>query len=290
MGSAQANTAIRSWSYENGKSFKALIINWNSETDIVKLSNDAGEITEVKRTELSLTDQAYIRQWFNNHKKLNEKLKQMGGSMEFRQSNGTYQIDYYVYKPSTYITDNTAPMLILFSPSGTGYKMMLRHFEAAEKTGFVLVTVDYFNNHNLDFYNKQKLGPVSQAHFNELLPQLEVIPHDPNKTFLGGSSGGALRAYMYSASFDRPWAGIYANGGWLGNDYTMKCRSDMRIAMINGHKDKAAIQFTKKDSDYLADHRQCNVAVFSFEGGHQLAPTDAQIEAFNWLLKKDEQP
>ena len=210
--------------------------------------------------------------------------------MEFLQTTGKYQTDYYVYIPSTFKADKSAPIMILFSSSGTGYRMMLRHFEAAEKTGFVLVTADYFSNKNLDFENRYNPTNISAKHFREMLSQIETISHDPTQLFLGGDSGGALRAYLYSALFDHPWAGIYANGGWLKRDYSMKCRTHMRIAMVNGHKDSSAIHFTKKDSDYLVDKRQCNVALFSFEGGHQLAPTDAQIEAFNWLLKKDEQP
>lgn len=279
-----ANTAIRAWSYADGTSFKAMIIDWDAHSDVVKLSNDSGTTTEIKRTELSLSDQAYVRQWFNHRKKLDEKLKQMGGTMEFLQSTGTYQTDYYVYKPSSYTADHTAPMLILFSSSGTGYRMMLRHFEAAEKAGFVIVTLDYYSNKNLDFENRNSSTNISEMHFRELLPQIETIPHDPKQLFLGGDSGGALRAYLYSARFDRPWAGIYANGGWLKRDYSMQCRTKMRVAMVNGHKDTSAIHFTKKDSDYLADKRQCDIAVFSFEGGHQLATTDAQLEAFTWLL------
>jgi hypothetical protein len=289
ISSATANTAIRAWSYLDGKSFQAMIMDWNAESDIVKLSDDAGKMTEIKRSALSLSDQAYVRQWFDYRKKLDDKLKEMGGTMEYLQTTGASQTDYYVYKPSTFSADGTAPILVLFSSSGTGYRMMLRHFEAAEKTGFVLVTADYFSNHTLDFHNKHGLANESEGHFREMLPQLESISHDPQKLFMGGDSGGALRAYMYSAAFDRPWAGIYANGGWLGRDYTMQCRTNMRVAMVNGHKDLAAIQSAKKDLDYLVDKRECTVSLFSFEGGHQLATTDAQVEAFNWLLGKSEE-
>ena len=282
-----ANTAIRSWTKSDESKFKAMIMNWDAQTDDVTLADDAGKKRTIKRTDLSLSDQAYVRQWFKHRNLLDEKLKSTGGSLDFLQTTGTYQTDYYVYKPSTFKANGSAPIMILFSSAGTGYRMMLRHFEAAEKTGFVLITADYFSNHTLDFYNKRNLQKVSKNHFKELLPQLETISHDPNKLYMGGDSGGALRAYIYSATFDRPWAGIYANGGWLGRDYTMKCRTHMRVAMVNGHKDIAAIQSSKKDSDYLADKRQCEIALFSFEGGHQLATTDAQVEAFTWLLNQD---
>ncbi len=278
IGFSQANTSVRAWSYADGKTFKALILAWDAKTDLVTLSDGGDSTYTVKRTELSLADQAYVRQWFNHREKLDKKLKETGGEMLYLQSTGTWNSDYYVYKPSTYKADGTAPLLVLFSSSGTGYRMMLRHFEAAEKSGMVLVTLDYYSN--------RTMGAESDKHFTELLPQLETISHDPKKLFLGGDSGGALRAYQYSATFDRPWAGIYANGGWLGRNYTRKYRSNMRVAMINGHKDRNALHFTKADTDHLTKIRQCNVALFSFEGGHQLAPTDAQLEAFNWLLEK----
>ena len=289
FGNLQANTAIREWSYMDGSKFRAMVTEWHSETDEVTLSTDNEKITKVNRTELSLGDQAYVRQWFNFRAKLDAKLTEMGGEMEFLQTTGTYQTDYYVYKPSTYKADDSAPMMVLFSSSGAGYRMMLRHFEAAEKTGFVLVTADYFSNHTLDFYDKHGLKAVSEDHFREMLPQLETISHDPNQLFMGGDSGGALRAYMYSAIFDRPWAGIYANGGWLGRDYTMQCRKGMRVAMTSGHKDIAANRSAKVDGDYLVNKRNCEVGVFAFEGGHQLASTEAQIESFNWLLGNAEE-
>jgi len=289
FGNLHANTAVREWSYLDGASFRAQVTDWNSETDVVTLSTDDEEITKVKRTELSLGDQAYVRQWYTHRAKLDAKLQEMGGKMEFLQTTGKYQTDFYVYKPSTYEDDGSAPMMILFSSSGAGYRMMLRHFEAAEKTGVVLITADYFSNKTLDYYDKHGLKKVSEDHFREMLPQLETISHDPNKLFMGGDSGGALRAYMYSAIFDRPWAGIYANGGWLGRDYTMQCREGMRVAMVNGHKDSGAIRESKTDIQYLSDKRTCEVALFSFEGAHQLAPVDAQIESFNWLLGKLEE-
>jgi len=279
LSTSLANTAIRSWTRADGTHFKAMIMGWDAQSDLVTLSDDAGTQSQIKRTDLGLADQAYVRQWFKHRKKLDTKLKEMGGSMEFKQTTGTYQTDYYVYKPSTYLENGTAPILILFSSSGTGYRMMLRHFEAAEKTGMILITLDYFKNHIPD--------TECFKHFKEMLPQLETIKHDPKKLYLGGDSGGALLAYRMSAEFDRPWAGIYANGGWLERDYTMQVRTGMHIAMVNGHKDRAALNFTKKDTDYLAEKRLCNVALFSFEGAHQLAPTDSQIEVFNWLLNKE---
>lgn len=277
---------MRKWSYLDGTTVQALITHWDTETGMVTLSTDDEKEIKVKLETLCFPDQGYIQQWSNYREKLDLKLKEMGGKMEFLQTTGEYKVDFYVYKPSTYKADGSAPMMILFSSSGRGYRMMLRHFEAAEKAGILLVTTDYFSNHTLDYYDQRGLKKVSEAHFRAVLPQFETLSHDPKKLYLGGDSGGALRAYMYSAVFERPWAGIYANCGWLGRDYTMQCHKGMRVAMVNGHKDIAANRSGEKDSKYLAEQRDCEVGFFSFEGGHQLAPVDAQVDAFKWLIEE----
>ncbi len=51
--------------------------------------------------------------------------------------------------------------LIIFSSFGAGYRMMLRQFEAAEKTVMLLGTADYFGDHTLDYYDQSELKKVS---------------------------------------------------------------------------------------------------------------------------------
>lgn len=283
-GIIKGNTDDRIWSYNNGSSLFAHITAWNSETDLVTLVDDRGKKSHVKRTELSMIDQAFVRQWFTIHKKMETKLDELGGTLQHLQHSGSAITDYYVYKPSNYKVDETSPMMILFSPSGNGYGTMLRHFEAAEKTGFLLITLDVFKN-NDDLAERQ-------IRFNELLPQLEKIPHDTDKLFMGGLSGGAWRAYRFSGSTERSWAGIYATGGWLGyqlNDEYNKnhVHHGMRIAMVNGDRDRAAARFEPRDTEYLSKTADCEVAMFAFEGGHQVPPTDSQVEAFQWLLQDE---
>jgi predicted esterase len=126
--------------------------------------------------------------------------------------------------------------------------------------------------------------------FQELLPQIEAkVAHDPNRIFMGGVSGAALRAYMYSAKISRPWAGIFANGGWLGGseNYDLPYPK-MRVAMLNGDKDNGANHYLNPDTAVL-QKAGCAVSVHAFEGGHQLAPPSVQTKAMRWLLGKNEQ-
>lgn len=282
--SGLSNTDDRTWTYIDGSTVFAHITGWDSKTDLVTLVDDHGKEFKVERGKFSKIDQAFVRRWFVIHEKMETKLEELGGTLEHLQYSNTYTTDYYLYKPSNYQDDGSAPMMILFSPSGDGYGTMLRHFEAAEKTGILLITLDVFKNHD---DQDERL-----SRFKELLPILEQNSHDANKLFMGGLSGGAWRAYAYSGQIDRPWAGIYATGGWLGymfdEDYLVEhVHHGMRVAMVNGDRDRGAARFEPRDTDYLSNTANCTVAMFAFEGGHQVPPTDSQVEAFEWLLLEE---
>ena len=60
----------------------------------------------------------------------------------------------------------------------------------------------------------------------------------------------------------------------------------MRVAMTNGYKDHARRRI-KPDTEVL-NARGSEVAAFAFEGGHEIAPTATQIEAFRWMLQLPE--
>ena len=283
--SAFSNTDDRTWTYKDDSTVFAHITGWDSKSNLVTLVDDHGKTIEVQRKKFSKIDQAFVRRWFVIHDKMETKLEELGGELQHLQYSNTYTTDYYVYKPSNYKADSSAPMMILFSPSGDGYGTMLRHFEAAEKTGFLLITLDVFKNND---DQDERL-----TRFQELLPVLEQNSHNPNKLFMGGLSGGAWRSYAYSGLIERPWAGIYATGGWLGYMFDEDYLDDhvhhgMRVAMVNGDRDRAAARFEPRDTEYLSKTANCTVALFAFEGGHQVPPSDAQQEAFEWLLATDQ--
>jgi len=117
----------------------------------------------------------------------------------------------------------------------------------------------------------------------------ETIVFDPENVYMGGGSGGAWKAYHYSAWVDYPWAGIYANGGWLGvpeKYYGLDYRDNMKVAIVNGNNDHAN-RVVEEDLKVLKKHN-ADVSVISFEGGHQTPPTKIQIRAFQWLLNPEE--
>ena len=103
---------------------------------------------------------------------------------------------------------------------------------------------------------------------------------------MGGNSGGAMRAYNYTAQVDRPWAGVYANAGWMGgyDYYDWPYPSGMRIAMVNGNNDHAN-RWLERDGKLLSSKGN-KVVVFSFDGGHQPAPPKSRSKALEWLINE----
>ena len=156
--------------------------------------------------------------------------------------------------------------------------------EAAEATNMVIIACGTFRNTDDDF----KLESAMLERFREAFPQiLERVPQiDHKRIFMGGSSGGAWRAYHYSAWVEFPWAGIYANGGWLGGPkyYDLPYPADMRVIIVNGNQDHANRSIPKV-TEILQDAGN-TVGIIAFEGGHQVPPTSSQIKSFNWLLEQ----
>jgi len=162
-------------------------------------------------------------------------------------------------------------------------RYLVRHAEAGETVGMVIIACGTFRNTG----DNHAIEREYLARFKEVFPQiLENIMIDPDKVFMGGASGGAWRAYHYSAWVKHPWAGIYANVGWLGGRayYDLPYPSGMRVAMVNGSLDNS--NWTESDMKLLEDAGN-TVALFSFEGGHQVAPYESQVKAFNWMLGRE---
>ena len=279
------NTDNRSWQLANGKKINAELVSCDLEKKEVVLRINEKEEKVYSIEDFSLIDTAWLIQWVKVSENLEKLLKEMKGSFNHYQHHGKYISDFYVYTPSKYEIKQDLPMLILFHPGGKGMRYLQRFMKAAEKLGIIIVSSDSFRNSNGDTAAEKRMLEI----FTELLPTIEeTVPHDKTKLYMGGSSGGAWRAYHYSVQVDREWAGIFANGGWLGGSkyYDLPYPEGMRVAIINGNNDKAANSWVKKDVKVLAKNG-CNINIFAFEGGHQVPPIETQIEAIKWLINDD---
>lgn len=200
------------------------------------------------------------------------------GEVTRHTTSGEYQISYHVAIPETFDPDNPPPMLVLFSPNGNGKSVLKAVQPSAFKLGWIVVGVDQLKNKM-----EEKLECAMESEVFETI--MNVVPHHPRRIYLGGMSGGAMRAYGLSYKYeDSPIAGILAMGGWLGGPeyYDEDFRKYMAVAMVNGDSDDGANSWVDKDIDVLED-RRCSVEVFTFPGGHQIGPESTLDEALSWM-------
>lgn len=270
-----------------GQSYGAELESFDEAKKLVVLRLADEKLVELNYDELADLDRAWLLEWTEFAEEMQVKLQKIGGVLSAHRSTGNIPVNYWVYQPPLVAEQAGVkpPMLILFHPNGHGHQAILRYLEAAKATGITLVSLDYFRNTGVG-----KDDPVKEAEmfevFKELLPQIEAtVPHDEKRVFMGGCSGGAMRAFNYSATVPRPWAGIYSNCGWLGppkETYSLPFPK-MRVAWVNGIHDPNRSHSLPGDAARL-NEAGCTMSVYAFDGGHQVPPPSVQEKAWRWLL------
>lgn len=282
---AKANDQMRDWTLASGSKQQAEILAYNESKKLVTLRLPDQTKVQISEQDFSSIDRAWILQWVEQDEEARAMLAKIGGTVTEHAGTGKFTTHYAVYHPPVAAAAGSKlPMLILFHPGGDGRRNIYKYIESAAAVGISLVSLDYFRNTGND--------PAKEAEmlecFTELLPQIEAtVPHDEKRMFMGGMSGGAWRSYHYSAQVARPWAGVIAGGGWLGGKiYYHLPYPRMRVAMVNGDKDKGANHFVDPDSARLQQAGSI-ISVHAFEGGHQVAPPSVQEKALRWLLSEE---
>lgn len=271
----------RTWTSADGRSLEADLVEYDTSAGTVRIKRKDGKEFTLKKESLSPQDIAHLDEIEKEEEAARQaakaKAEALAGKTSSHASTGEYKAPFHVYYPKSYDGSRKLPLLILFSPGGSGKGILNSFKEPADKMEWVLVGCDKFKN-GMDEVMADKM-------FAELLPEIEkTAQHDPETLYMGGFSGGAMRSYDYSARFVRPWKGIVACGGWLGGpdnwdqDYT----KSMAVAMINGNGDKAANSWIERDTDVLKKFR-CKVKSFEFPGGHAVAPPEVLLEAMQWI-------
>lgn len=278
---ARANDQMREWTLASGKKQQAEILAYDEPKKLVTLRLPDQTEVRISEQDFSSIDRAWILQWVEQDEEARALLTKIGGTVTEHAGTGKFTTAYAVYHPPAAAAQKKLPMLIVFHPGGNGRRSIYKYIEAAAAVGITVVSLDYFRN----TANERAKEAEMLECFTELLPQIEAtVPHDENRIFMGGMSGGAWRAYHYSALVPRPWAGIFAGGGWLGGRiYYNLPYPRMRVAMVNGDKDAAANQYVDPDTACLQKTGSI-VSVHAFEGGHQMAPPSVQEKALRWLL------
>lgn len=162
------------------------------------------------------------------------------GTTTKRVASGLTEISYHVAVPTKYDPNDPAPLLILFSPSGKGDRILKPVASAADKYGWIAIGVNDLKN------GVQDLRRMRQMEDEVLDDILEKIPHDPQRIYLGGLSGGAMRAYGLTVRRSETFAGVLAMGGWLGGSQYARRNypRNLAVAMIAGDKDTGAHQLS----------------------------------------------
>lgn len=262
----------RTWTSDDGKQLVGELVRDAGDSVVLKIKDR--EFT-IPLSRISEPD----RDWLEGHRKeIEEKKKEfatLAGNTKTYPRNGSQEVTFHVYYPTTYTPDKPAPMIILFSPSGGGKAILQRFTESCESLGWVGVGCDTFRNGVDD--------SIQNPLFEALLPVIEkTIAHNPERLYMGGMSGGAMRALQYTAIFDRPWKGIISCGGWLGKKYDLDYRKGMAVAWVNGDNDKNANGWIGNDTDVLKK-RSCKTKAFHFPGGHEIGPPATLTEAMEWV-------
>ena len=200
------------------------------------------------------------------------------GTVVDRTTAGKAGIPYHVYFPTSYTGKSDLPLLVAFSPGGDGMGMLNAMKGSAEKVGWILVGCDRLSN---DTESTRADLAMEKEVVDEVLAK---VPHDAQRLYLAGFSGGAMRAYSMSFRRTERIAGIIAYGGWLGGAETAdkKFCKYMSVAMVNGRRDKNANDWAEKDAEVLKK-RHCHTKQFPFDGGHEVAPAEVTDQALAWL-------
>lgn len=214
-------------------------------------------------------------------KELTEKTKLKGGEMYIRTTQGEHKCSYHLYVPSDYRKKSAdeMPLIIAFSPGGSGEGIMKNLKFAAEENNSLLIGCDYLRNGISDYYLEVEVE-------NEILADIyKLITFNKDKLIYSGFSGGAMRSYGLAVRRSEKVYGILAMGGWLGGpDYQQEdYPSNMRIAMANGSEDRAANGWQPIDTKTL---EKCGSIVksFPFTGKHQAASEAIINDALKWIL------
>jgi hypothetical protein len=271
---------LRDWESANGKRIVAALVSYDAAKGTLRIRRVDGIEYTLAKDKLSQADQTYLDDYAKRRDEEQaaaaKAAAEVAGKTVAHKVPGDPEVQFHVYHPTTYGKAGKMPMIILFSPGGSGPGILNSFREAAEECGWIAVGCGHLRN---GMEEKE-----SHEVFSRMLPQIEkAVPHhDPGRLYLGGMSGGAMRAFVVTAEFDRPWKGVVSCGGWLGAEPRRDYRKHMAVAFVNGDKDRGANSYVVRDTEILeSDRAKCKS--FEFPGEHVVGPKPVLVEAMKWV-------
>ena len=289
----------RTWTRTNGKTVEGEFVQAAAGTVLIK--QDSGNTVRISLNQLSKEDQDFVKAQKEELQKeaasTNKPVLRGAraakpsygpppkdgwqewepGKVYDKTTAGPASAGYHICIPTTFSATNPPPILFLFHPKGNGPEMVNAFKASAEKVGWTVVGIDKARNK----MSLEEGGAIAR----EVMDEVEkAVPFNDKRIYVGGFSGGATRAYYASYTCPEPIAGIIACGGWIGGRelYESRFRRNMAVAMINGKDDGGAGGWAGSDGEALSK-RKCQVKVFTFEGGHQIAPAAVLDDVMKWM-------
>ncbi len=199
------------------------------------------------------------------------------GSVILIEGVGDTDASYHLFVPSTFDGEKKLPLVYAFHPGGDGKAILEQIQPAAERFGWMIAGCNQLRNRMGDPELAAKMT-------REIMADVEKrVPVAPERIYLAGFSGGAMRSYTITRTFDRSFAGILAFGGWIGNyDEGNVYPSGLAVAMVNGLQDRGAQRYGPRDAALLEPFG-ITVRSFDFDGGHTVPGPEVIEEAVGWL-------
>ncbi len=193
------------------------------------------------------------------------------------------QYSYDVYVPSSYSEEGTPSPVIYtmsFNPNG-----MVSSFEATgEALGIIVIGIKGVENGR----DWRETAGEFYAVMRDVRERLHI---DPTAQFTAGMSGGAWNAYDATKVMRPHLAGVFAMGGWLGNQHgeTDRFLEGLLVSRSNGANDVGANGQLDRDRAHLSTYG-VTIRDWSFPGDHEESPPSVQQEALRWMLDARAKP
>lgn len=184
---------------------------------------------------------------------------------------GTSGASYLLYLPTSYDSNDPAPLMLYFDPGANSGYGMGKLQPSCEAAGWALACANELRNEAI---------PNQALKIREIMDDVRRrVAHDRARFYLAGLSGGSWRAQTLSRECWGEAAGVLLMGCWIGDydDYTV-FPDRLAIARVNGSTDLPP----SKDTNYYA-RSAVRVHDVVFEGGHEIGPTGSISAALAWL-------
>lgn len=200
--------------------------------------------------------------------------------VEIHQTVSTSDFSYELYLPKNYSLDIPYPLIICLSPGGNGKEFRDSVYPVTNEKGYILVGSNDFRNN----IGSSVFLPRISGTLDDVKSKFNI---DENRIYGCGFSGGGMGTYVISYFKPRYFRGLIVNSGAIhANLYNREMLEQMgveKVVLICGKNDNVVTcEYMGNDEKWL-NSAGIETRIIEFDGGHQIAPVDAYMEAINWL-------